>query len=204
VTEQKSYKTRHPMAAKETHEAPGKKLLPTKENRVAAAETERARSLEKGSSDKIAEKKDGELPGHGEITLYLARNIDSDAELNIQEAKPQEYHKQAGKSVASLDDTAAQAKKEKKTDRLTESSLKEQVPTVADIEGIVHSLDGRLILKVYDNKSKLYQQMIVEIPAKNYRAFLDKLRSSWSLRKQAPEKLPGNLTTLKINLQFER
>jgi hypothetical protein len=192
------------MAAKETHEASRKILLPTEEKRVAVAETERARSFEKGSSDKIAEKKDSERPGDGEITLYLARNTGSEAELNIREAKPLEDHKQAGKTVASLDDTAAQAKKEKKTDRLSESSLKDQGPAVAGIEEILHSLDGRLILKVYDHTSKSYQQMIVELPAKNYNAFLNKLSSAWNLRKQVPGNPPGNSTTLKINLKFER
>ena len=73
------------------------------------------------------------------------------------------------------------------------------------IKKLAVSLDGKLVKEIYNKKTGAYITVIIELPAKNYNKFLDKLNANWNIDKQKPSALPGkirNESRIKLNINL--
>jgi len=167
-------------------------------------DTEKSINRATGITGNIAIKKVNPTPAPREMTLYITRNIDAGQELQSQKSWPMENRELTETAAISLDNTTDQMEKDRIFEQIRELSPNWRIQTVKEIEGMVNSLDGRLITVVFDYRYKPYQLIIIELPMKNYETFIHFLRVCWNFWEQMPEKLPVNITSVRINLQIEQ
>ena len=105
--------------------------------------------------------------------------------------KKRSYGKKAGK----VSEKSRPAKRD-----IKEIESTEQIKTIA------RSLNGKLTRKIYDEKTKSYKYIIVEIPARNYSKFVKRLNTNWSIKRQQPARLPEKFKKkdrVELNLKFK-
>jgi anti-sigma factor RsiW len=203
ISRQKPAQTPVTRGATEGRRAPAKEAPYAMEHRVASTESARAARRENENQGPIAEETNVR-PKTGEISIYLARVTPEEKGPEPQASDSEKIHKQEEKAGAPMDYSADQLSKDKKIDRDIKLSYGRQGPSDAAVEDMVRSVGGSVIERVYGNKLKYRGQITVEIPASNFGAFIEKISAVWKIRQRAPEKLPGNITRVRIYLLFER
>ncbi|MBN2160430.1 MAG: zf-HC2 domain-containing protein [Spirochaetes bacterium] len=126
-----------------------------------------------------------EAPGEpAQVTLYLARNSNAGDDFSSRYSYPLKKLKRAEETVMEPDRAGAQ----KSSATAPSAGVRRDADEIA---AIVNSINGRVIRKTCDDRSGSCVQVIVEIPAKSYAGFVEKLRGGWNVRQDAPAPLPG-------------
>jgi hypothetical protein len=71
-----------------------------------------------------------------------------------------------------------------------------------NLENLAVSLGGKVARKIYDTKTKQCTGIVVEIPSKEYAAFIETLRKAWSVQIRTPENPPPKGTRVKVLLNI--
>ncbi|OHD67219.1 MAG: hypothetical protein A2W19_11825 [Spirochaetes bacterium RBG_16_49_21] len=200
VTEHRSGTNMPPMAAKEPRTKLKDGSIRSPEGKVAAEDADMLSGRKKAATKERDRKADDTPAQTGAITLYLARNAAPESETQSRESMADD--EQAGQVASKEYDKAAQPMREEMKGRGEKAYIHGHEPAVTIIEDITYSLEGRIVRKVYDEKTKFYRLIIIELPRKNYTAFIETLAKTWTIRKQEPEKLPEKPERMRVMLNI--
>ncbi len=173
------------------------------ERSTVPMETERAAQEKTGHPKKSAGEK-ASRPQILEISLHLSQLPPMIAGAEIQESAKTSDRKDESKAGARLNYSAASAQKEKKAETGKDTSSADETPPRTSIEDIARSVSGMVIEKNYDRKSGFPKQIKVEIPASNFKVFIEKISAAWLIKKQSPEKPQENLKRIRIVIYLDR
>jgi hypothetical protein len=197
IAKQRARASRPEMAAGDTQKKTGDDLYSYADKH--ADDTRGSRSEEVVTAENIREKKEAEATDSGELTLYLARTIPGDSEPMYQEKMAGES-KKARKDIPGEEKNAARAAKADTSKRQGQTAFQGMPVAEQEIENIVSSVKGSILKKTQDEKQTAGHLIVVEIPAENYKAFIDRLGGSFSVRKQGIE-MP-QIRTGKVRLRI--
>lgn len=135
-----------------------------------------------------------------EITLFLKQNTVSMAPPEMQDSvmSREKADTEQRKGLSS-------AKKEKPAaERIMGSAPagKSQAST-GSIAELAQSLDGRVIKKVVDEKTKADRQVVVEIPSRNYGQFMKGLSDMGEIQKQSKTDVPRQKGNIQIRMNIQ-
>ncbi len=145
--------------------------------------------------------------GQAEITLYLKQvtvaRVEGEADESVMDRKA---------DYAATEKTLPRRSPEKAKKDAAPSGEAAQRTAPADrmqndVEGIAslaQSLDGRIIKRSTDEKTGVDNQVIVELPRKNYTRFMKGLRGKWSVQRQYPSQPPERAGKVQFNINLER
>ncbi len=190
-----------PEATKDRQKARVKDSDAAAEKRSAAPGSRDMVTSDLSVTEQLSEEKEKVSRGdQAEVTIYLKQSTPSGAEPSMDDsiaAQKQERADEArNASRKSLDYT--------KKDKSSSAGAIQSTPSargqasIDSIASLAQSLEGRIIRKTQDGN-----QVIVEIPRRNYSQFIKRLRGSWSVQNQYPAELPARASKVQFNINIQ-